>query len=476
MTQPEHIWEALAGDALARAQAHFLRGDHHSASDACSTALKARPAEPIDPAQRTLIAQLYCQRAHTQFIRRDLTAAIDDYNQAIAHDPSIADAYINRGLIAYQAGKPIAAVADYSAAIDLYLEAPPSCSPAGATGTPAWCLALAQAYFNRGNAQYQRRDFAEAVHDYSAALALHPSMIDALIYRGVARYRMDDGAGAEADYAEALRQPAITSQQRAMACYNCGLLLRQRGDLHGAIAAYDAALAAQPNDADCLINRGNARAEAGDLLGAIEDYGAGLRLNPWIENGFNIRGMARMAAGDLRGAAEDFDRAIAQRPQLADAHFNRGCVRLQLGDLDGAIEDFSAELAHRAPGLRERVEAREQRAELYNNRGLAYHYRGNLPAAIDDYSRSLDQLRLAGGPAAVAERMASTLLNRGLAYYDQAQAASIAPGGTNAIAFAVADLEQAADLSPDPALAGAAREYLAEIERLRYPQVASLST
>jgi tetratricopeptide (TPR) repeat protein len=450
MQQQTDSWETLAAEALSNGQDCFRRGDHASAIIAYAAALDAL----IDCAPGALVAQLYCQRGHSRFIQRQLAEAIEDYSRAIEYDPGMAEAYSYRGLIAYQTGKSIAAVADYNAAIDLYAR------------QGANAAALAEAYFNRGNAQYQRRDYQAAETDYTAALALLPELIDALIYRGVARYQLGDSAGSAADYTRAMTHPAATNSQCVAIHYNRGLLLRQGGDLAGAIEAYNAALEFQPNDADCLMNRGNARAEQGELQAAINDYCAALRLNPWIEDGFNICGMARMAAGDLPGAVEDFNRAIARDPRVGNLHFNRGCARLQLGDLAGAIADFSTELERHAPGLKGRIETREQRAELYNNRGLAYHYQGDLASAINDYSRSLRQLRLSGGIESMGERIASTLLNRGVAYRDQALVQSAGAARLEATRAAAADLEQVVELAPDPALVQEARRHLADVERL----------
>jgi tetratricopeptide (TPR) repeat protein len=456
MTQRADTWEALAGDALARARACFERGDHQGAIGASSEALDTLIGG--DEAHAALAARLYSQRGHSRFLQRDLPGAIEDYSRALEYDPALAEAYAYRGLIYYQTGKSIGAVADLSTAIDLYSR--------DAAATDPQRRALAEAHINRGNAQYQRRDYRAAESDYAAALALSPDLVDALIYRGVARYQEGNSAGAYSDYRQALDHPAVTSRQRAVIHYNRGLLLREQGNLAGALADYSAALELQPNDADCLMNRGNVHAEQGNLAGALADYSAALRLNPWLEDGFNIRGMARLAARDLAGAIEDFSRAIKDNPQATNVFFNRGCAHLQLGDLARAIEDFTAELALRAPGLKGRVETREKRAEIYNNRGLAYHYQGDLAAAIEDYGRSLQQLQLTGGLDAIGERMASTLLNRGVAYCDQPRGQLDDSARQEALRAAAADLEQALALAPDPELAAAARDRLHDVQRL----------
>jgi tetratricopeptide (TPR) repeat protein len=444
-------------EALAAGLACFGRGDHAAAIGIYSAAIEQQSRGSADAG---LVARLYAARGHSRFIRRELEAAHADYGQALAHDPALAEGHAYRGLIGYQTGKSMQALADYDRAVGLYVAQAEAGAPVHA--------ALSEALFGRGNAQYQRRAFAEAAEDYGTALAFAPDLIDALIYRGVARFQLGELAAAQADYSAALAHPATSSAQQAIVRYNQGMLLRQQGDLAGAVGAYTLALALQPRDADCLMNRGNARAEQGDLAEAIADYEAALALNPWVEDGWNICGMARLTLGDLAGAEADFGRAIQVAPQAAGVHFNRGCARLQLGDLEGAIRDFTRELALHPPGLKGRVETRERRAEILNNRGLAWHYLGHLDEAIADYERSLQQLRQSGGQALVGERMASTLLNRGAAYFERA--ARNPEQGAAGLQEARADFTAALGLAADPQLAGEIRRQLGALEQQFQPE------
>ena len=116
--------------------------------------------------------------------------------------------------------------------------------------------------------------------------------------------------------------------------------------------------------------------------------------------------------------------------------------------------------------VRSKILIARSRAELYNNRGLAYHYQGDLAAAIDDYSRSLHQLRLAGSVESMGERMASTRLNRGVAYRDQGLTSAVGAAQRETLCAAAADLQQVVELTPDPALVQEARQHLADVERL----------
>jgi tetratricopeptide (TPR) repeat protein len=86
-----------------------------------------------------------------------------DYTQAIRLDPNDAAAYNNRG-IAYKdrndRGDIDLAIADYTQAIRI-----------DATLVPA--------YNNRGNAYYTKKEYQQAVIDYTQALKLEPNNAEA---------------------------------------------------------------------------------------------------------------------------------------------------------------------------------------------------------------------------------------------------------------------------------------------------------
>ena len=102
-----------------------------------------------------------------------------------------------------------------------------------------------------------------------------------------------------------------------------GLARHELGDLAGAIADYDQAIALKPNDAVAYNSRGNARRTQGDLAGAIADYDQAIALKPDDAVAYNSRGNARRTQGDLAGAIADYDQAIALKPDDAVAYYNQ---------------------------------------------------------------------------------------------------------------------------------------------------------
>ena len=110
-----------------------------------------------------------------------------------------------------------------------------------------------------------------------------------------------------------------------------GLSRFSKGDLDGAIAAYDRAIEIIPQLAEAHLNRGKARRAKGDLNGAIEDYEKAIEIDPHtavnnrdITQAYTNRGYIKSNQLDVDGALADFNKAIKYSPNDADTYFKRG--------------------------------------------------------------------------------------------------------------------------------------------------------
>jgi len=114
----------------------------------------------------------------------------------------------------------------------------------------------------------------------------------------------------------------------------------KKGDYQGAVAAYNQAIALNPNLAGAYNNRGLARFYLGDKHGAVADFNEALRINPNLAEAYYNRGVVRSGLGDKQGAVADYNEALRINPNLALAYYNRGNARRELGDKQGAIQDL----------------------------------------------------------------------------------------------------------------------------------------
>jgi tetratricopeptide (TPR) repeat protein len=99
------------------------------------------------------------------------------------------------------------------------------------------------------------------------------------------------------------------------------------GDADEAIAGYDQAIAANPDDAAAYHSRGLAYYGTGDYDRAIADYTETIRLVPDFAAAYVSRGNAYCDQKDYDRAMADYDQAITLAPDDAVAHNNRGaCI------------------------------------------------------------------------------------------------------------------------------------------------------
>ncbi len=111
-------------------------------------------------------------------------------------------------------------------------------------GGPAATLLM-----HRGLRDLEHAANAEAVKDFSAALALAPRLAEAYRRRAIARAGLGDGAGALADLAQAL---AIEPRDFA-AFATLSIVAERDGDAKGALAAWRRVLAISPRTAGAAV-------------------------------------------------------------------------------------------------------------------------------------------------------------------------------------------------------------------------------
>jgi hypothetical protein len=97
-----------------------------------------------------------------------------------------------------------------------------------------------------------------------------------------------------------------------------GLALAWRGDLDGAIAAFDQAIALKPRFAFAYLNRGLAYQRNGEPARAAADLDLAIKYAPYAARGYYNRSVLRREQGNRRGADADANRAVELDPDYPD--------------------------------------------------------------------------------------------------------------------------------------------------------------
>ena len=109
------------------------------------------------------------------------------------------------------------------------------------------------------------------------------------------------------------------------------------GLTEAAEAAYDAALALQPDAVPTRLARAQLRAEAGNWAGLREDAEALIEAAPYLAAGWRYRGQVHLMSGELDLAWQDMTRARAEEPDDIASLLLRGAI-LEARRTDAAPE------------------------------------------------------------------------------------------------------------------------------------------
>ena len=358
--------------------------------------------------------------------------ALDDYNQALALNPELADAYNNRGVLYANQQKWDLALADYHQALALNPEFADAYNNRGVlyANQQKWNLALAaynqalalnpafaDAYRNRNIVYVNQKKWDSALADYNQALALNPEDSEAYYNRGDFYIRQEQWDLALADYNQAL----ALNPEATLAYYNRVNLFKKQEQWDLALAAYNQALALTPEFADAYNNRGLVYANQQKWDLALDDYNQALALNPEFANAYNNRGVlyANQQKWDLALAA--YNKALAFNPKDVRGYNARGLVYFEQKQWDLALADFNKALA-----------LNPEAYSAYINRGVLYYKQKQWNLALADYNQAL----------ALNPEDSEAYYNRGDFYIRQEQ-----------WDLALADLNKALALNPEDAKA-----------------------
>lgn len=320
-------------------------------------AVKLAPSEPLGHVLRGTLADY----------RGDRARARADFDVAAGLTP-IFETFAARGRLLRLLGERDAALADLNRAVVLGPD-------------------QAAAYFARGRAWRQWRDYPRALQDFAKAIELDPAAIAPRLNYGGTLESLDRTPEAIAIYDALLANrpyPAAAYAARAEA-------RRKLGDMAGAVADGRARVRVAPKSSDAWVDLGSLLMEAGqwragyeayakagglsmtnvhlynercwwravegrDHAAALADCQTAMRLSPTSLNVRDSRGFARFHAGDLAGALSDMDAVLRESATTrTETRFMRGVILRAMGRTAEGDADIAASLA-KQPGLKAEYE------------------------------------------------------------------------------------------------------------------------
>ena len=245
------------------------------------------------------------------------------WNYVIKNYPdTVPFAYISRGLAFEQLGQDEQAIENFDKAIAI--------NPTSD-----------KFYMNRGNVFKKNGQYDRAFTDYDRAIALNPSLFEAYNNRGLIFYMKGqyERAIAEFDRAIALKPSAFEVYN------NRGLIFYVNGQLDRALAEFDKAIALNPSDDLAYLTRGLIYEELLQPSKAIENYTKTITLKPSSHEAYYHLGVLYTEAGSFERAMEFANKAIAINPNNARYYSDRGVTYARLGQREKALDDFNKTIA-----------------------------------------------------------------------------------------------------------------------------------
>lgn len=304
-----------------------------------------------------------------------------DHQDLQSNRVNLTELYKARGAACAQKEDYDSAIADYRKALAV--------TPADA-GTNR---TLAGLLFKRGSARAGQGRQADAIDDFTNAIAHDGGNGALFVARAVARLQHGSYLEAISDYQRAreLDVSAVTPYQADFAklYVKLGLAKFQTGSYTEASGYFTDAIALDAGCAAAYGHRAITRFNSSDVNGAIEDFTRAIALekSAAITDLYNRRGRARESKGDLEGALADYSLAIAADGKNSVAYANRAALKQLRGDLEGALADYLVARQHDAEGgaaLRYKI------ASIYIGISSEKAKRSDLDGAIQELNRAIE--------------------------------------------------------------------------------------
>ena len=309
----------------------------------------------------------FCRAAAYTKLRRHADA-LADLSRSIKLRPE-ASAWTSRGNTHRRLDRPAEAIKDYTAAIAL---------------DPNY----AKAWYNRGRVRLSLGQTDEALADHTRAVELAPDDANAWNHRGVVHVALRELEKALEDYDQAIK----LDPELAPAWYNRGRVYADLNQLEKARAQFSQAIKLDPKNANAFNNRGNVLRLLGERDQALADYNRALELDSTIAQGWSNRGDLLLDMLRPDKALPDLDQAIKLDPKLARAWANRGSAYRLLNQPEKALANCD-----------EAIKLDSKSAHAWNSRGAVYRRLSQLDKAMSDFTRAIE----------VDPKYASALSNRG---------------------------------------------------------------
>ena len=230
-------------------------------------------------------------------------------------------------------------------------------------------------FYEAGLSYYDAKEYAQAIDSYNTALAIKPDYVDGLNARGNAYLAMGDVTQAMQDYNKAIE----FDSSYGTAYYNRGRAKTFAKDYQGALVDFAYVITSTPRLAyDARVNRGVVYCYMRDYKLALQEYEAAIRADPNQANAYLNKATTLVASGDFSPSIAVYNSAIAIDSRLGSAYWGKGWAYYELKDYEASIE-----------ATKKAIDLIPGKAALYFNLGLAQLAGNHIEEAHASYQTGL---------------------------------------------------------------------------------------
>ena len=255
------------------------------------------------------------------------------------------------------------------------------------------------ALIDRAAKRVQAGDAKTAVELLSQAIGNDAGNARAFVMRADIYARRKQDANALADYSAAIRvEPKTARWLNAR-----GFFLFTRGKRDASLRDLDAAIALDAKYAEAYNNRGLVHVGAQKYDKAIVNFDRAIEADPKYADAWNNRGFAHFRSDDHDKALADFDQALVCDGDFVMAYNNRALLRMANKDYRRAVADCSSA-----------IERDGDNPRFYQLRRAAYRKLGRSKEALADGERLiwLIKFQQLSRKVAAAPQQAKTYIER----------------------------------------------------------------
>ncbi len=227
-----------------------------------------------------------------------------------------------------------------------------------------YIIKVVNAYINRGNLKAEQNNFDEAISDYTEAIKLDPTNVQAYKFRAIVKNNKEDYEGALADYQSAYKLEPDSKVILNSLVYTYKLF-------------------------------GNKKFQENNFDEAISDYTEAIKLDPTNIQAYKFRATAYSAKGNYEKIIEDLTKvkSLAQEDlasysrDLILAYKNLGYIKHQQGNYEAAII-YLTEASVLEPENKQLYD--NKLSIIYNDLGLTIEKKGDALLAITHYKQAIN--------------------------------------------------------------------------------------